>query len=174
MAEPIYIPTNSIQGFPFLHIPDNICSVSLFDDSHSDRCEVMLMVVSFTFPWWLVMLNIFAFVGHLYVFFGKMSSQNLCPILGASQVALVVKNPPTNAEDLTDTEFNPWVRKFPWRGAWNPLRCSCLENPMDSGAWQATIHRAARVGHGWNDLSCVHTQFLIRLFGWVFFYIQVY
>ena len=116
MAEPIYIPTNSIQGFPFLHIPDNICSVSLFDDSHSDRCEVMLMVVSFTFPWWLVMLNIFAFVGHLYVIFGKMSSQNLCPILGASQVALVVKNPPTNAEDLTDTSSIPGSGSSPEGG----------------------------------------------------------
>jgi len=80
------------------------------------------------------MLNIFPFVGHLYVFFGKTSSQNICPILGASQVALVVKNPPTKAEDLTDMEFNPWVRKFPWRRAQDPLWCSCLENPRDSGA----------------------------------------
>ena len=63
-------------------------------------------------------------------------------------MALVVKNPPTKAEDLTDMEFNPWVRKFPWRRAQDPLWCSCLENPRDSGAWQATIHRVARVGHG--------------------------
>ena len=45
MAEAIYIPSNSIQGFSFLHILDNICYASLFDDGHSDRCEVILMVV---------------------------------------------------------------------------------------------------------------------------------
>ena len=32
-------------------------------------------------------------------------------------------------------------------GNGNPLQYSCLENPMDSGAWQATVHRVARVGH---------------------------
>ena len=31
--------------------------------------------------------------------------------------------------------FNPWVRKIPWRRNGNPLRYSCLENPMDRGAW---------------------------------------
>ena len=36
----VYIPTNSVQGFCFLHILANICCV-LFDDSYSDRCEVI-------------------------------------------------------------------------------------------------------------------------------------
>ena len=36
-----------------------------------------------------------------------------------SQVALVVKNPPANAGDLRDS-FSPWVRRIPWRGAWQP------------------------------------------------------
>ena len=31
--------------------------------------------------------------------------------------------------------FNPWVRKFPGEGNGNPLQYSCLENPMDRGAW---------------------------------------
>ena len=47
--------------------------------------------------------------------------------------------------------FDPWVGKIPWRRAWQhtpvfffyPLQDSCLENPMDRGAWQATVHRAA-------------------------------
>ena len=38
---------------------------------------------------------------------------------GASQVVLVVKNPPANAGDVRDEGFNPWVRKIPWR-AWQP------------------------------------------------------
>ena len=35
--------------------------------------------------------------------------------------------------------FDPWVRKILWR-KWQPLQYSCLENPMDRGAWWATIH----------------------------------
>ena len=31
--------------------------------------------------------------------------------------------------------FDPWVRKFPGQGNGNPLQYSCLENPMDGGAW---------------------------------------
>ena len=38
---------------------------------------------------------------------------------------------------------DPWVRKTPGRGHGNPLQYSCLENPMDRGAWQATVHRVS-------------------------------
>ena len=42
VAAPIYILINSAQGFPFLHIRDHICYFfCLFDDSHSDRYEVI-------------------------------------------------------------------------------------------------------------------------------------
>ena len=44
----------------------------------------------------------------------------LCSILWASQVALVVKNPPVNAGGLKRHEFNPWDGKIPWRRAWQP------------------------------------------------------
>ena len=37
----------------------------------------------------------------------------------ASQVALVVKNPPTSAGDMR-YGFDPWVRKIPWKRAWQP------------------------------------------------------
>ena len=43
--------------------------------------------------------------------------------------------------------FNPWSRKMPGEGNGNPLQYSCLENSMDRGAWQATVHGVARVGH---------------------------
>ena len=39
--------------------------------------------------------------------------------------------------------FNPWVGKIPGEGNGNPLQYSCLENPMDRGAWRATIHETA-------------------------------
>ena len=40
--------------------------------------------------------------------------------------------------------FDPWVRKIPGEGNGNPLHYSCLDNPMDGGAWWATVHRAAK------------------------------
>ena len=39
--------------------------------------------------------------------------------------------------------FDPWVGKIPWGWNCNPLQCSCLENPMDRGAWWATVHKIA-------------------------------
>ena len=40
--------------------------------------------------------------------------------IGASQVALVVKNPPANAGRPMRCGFDPWDRKIPWRRAWQP------------------------------------------------------
>ena len=56
-------------------------------------------------------------------------------------MALVVKNLPANAMKCG---FNPWVRKMPWRRAWQPLQYSYLENSMDRGAWKATVHWVAK------------------------------
>ena len=41
--------------------------------------------------------------------------------------------------------LNPWVGKIPRGGNGNPLQYFCLENPMDRGAWRATVHGVARV-----------------------------
>ena len=39
--------------------------------------------------------------------------------------------------------FDPWIGKIPGEGNGNPFQYSCLENPMDRGAWWATVHRVA-------------------------------
>ena len=62
---------------------------------------------------------------------------------GASQVELVVKNPPVNAGDMKDTGLIPGSGRAPGGGHINPLQYSCLENPIDRGAWQAAVHGAA-------------------------------
>ena len=62
----------------------------------------------------------------------------------ASQVALVVKNLPANAGDIRDKGSIPESGRFPGGGHGNPLQYSYLENPMDGGAWQATIHRVKK------------------------------
>ena len=57
---------------------------------------------------------------------------------GSSQVVLVVKNPPANTGDIRDAGSIPGSGRSPGEGNGNPLQYSCLENPMDRGAWQAT------------------------------------
>ena len=64
-------------------------------------------------------------------------------IMRVSQVALVVKNMPANAGDIRDVGSVPGLGRSPGEGHGNPLQYSCLEKPMDRGAWQAMVHRFA-------------------------------
>ena len=57
---------------------------------------------------------------------------------------LVVKNLPANAGDIRDMGSIPGSGRFPGGGHGNPIQVSCLENPMDRGAWWATVHRVAK------------------------------
>ena len=52
----------------------------------------------------------------------------------------MVKNLPTNARDAGDAGLIPGWGRSPRVGNGNPLQYSCLENPMDRGAWRATVH----------------------------------
>ena len=58
-------------------------------------------------------------------------------------MVLVVKKPLANAGDIRDTGLIPELGRSPGEGHGDPLQCSCLENPMDRGAWWATVHRIA-------------------------------
>ena len=69
---------------------------------------------------------------------------------GASQVALVVKNPPANAGDIRQEGLIPGLGRSPGGGHGNSLQYSCLENPKDRGAWWATVHRVAQ---SWTQLK---------------------
>ena len=57
---------------------------------------------------------------------------------------LVGKESACNAGDLGSISG---LGRSPGEGNGNPLQCSCLENPMDRGTWQATVHGVARDGH---------------------------
>ena len=61
-----------------------------------------------------------------------------------SQVALVVKNLPAHTGYVRDAGLIPGWGKSPGEGNDNPLQYSCLKNPMDRGAWWATVHRVAK------------------------------
>ena len=62
---------------------------------------------------------------------------------GASQVAQVVRNPPANTGDMGGSGSIPGSGRSPGEANGNPLQYSCLENTMDRGAWQATVHLMA-------------------------------
>ena len=51
----------------------------------------------------------------------------------------VVKNLPANAGNTGDAGLIPGLGRFPGEGNGNPFWYSCLENPMDRGAWQAIV-----------------------------------
>ena len=56
----------------------------------------------------------------------------------------MVKNPPANSGDKRDMGLIPGLGKSPGEGHGNPLLYSGLENPMDRGAWCATVHGVAK------------------------------
>ena len=59
-------------------------------------------------------------------------------------MVLVVKNLHVKAEDIRDMGSIPRSGRSPREGDGNPLQYSCLENPMDRGAWQAMVHRVTK------------------------------
>ena len=56
----------------------------------------------------------------------------------------MVKNPTANARDVKDTRSVLGLGRSPGEGHGNPLEYSFLENPMDRGACQTTVHRVAQ------------------------------
>ena len=59
-------------------------------------------------------------------------------------MVLVVKKPPVNAGDVREVGSIPGSGRSRGGGHGNPLQYSCLENPMDRGAWWATVHRVEK------------------------------
>ena len=77
--------------------------------------------------------NILGCVGHL-----------VSVTVIASQVALVVKNPPASAGDIRDMGSVSGLGRSLAGGLGNPLQYSCLEHPLDRGAWRAEVYRVAK------------------------------
>ena len=79
---------------------------------------------------------------------------------GASLVVPMVKN----LSAMQETQVQSLGREDPpGEGHGNPLQYSCLENPMDSGAWRASRGRkesmqSQRAGHSWSDWACMWTD----------------
>ena len=73
-------------------------------------------------------------------------------------MGLVVKNPLANAGVIRDAGSIPRSGRSPGRGQGNTLQNSCLKNPMDRGAWQATVHRVSK---SWMQLTQLSLQVCI-------------
>ena len=52
----------------------------------------------------------------------------------------MVKNLSANAGGARNVGWIPGLGRSPGIGTGNPLQYSCLENPMDRGTWQVTVH----------------------------------
>ena len=79
---------------------------------------------------------------HVYV--NVLYTTYVCTYVWASQVVLVVKNLLANARDIRDMGLIPGLGRSPGGEQGHPLQYSCLENPMDRGAWRATVHRVTK------------------------------
>ena len=73
----------------------------------------------------------------------------------------MVKNPPANAGDIRNASSIPGSGRSPGGGSGNPLQYSCLENPMDTGAWWSMVHRVAKSQRRLKRLSmhCISISF---------------
>ena len=69
----------------------------------------------------------------------------------------MIKNPPANVGDIRDVSSLPGSERVPGGGNGNLLQYSCLENPMDRGAWRATVHGVTRSWARLSDRTRTHT-----------------
>ena len=73
-----------------------------------------------------------------------MELQETGYLLGGSQVALVEKNLPADARDIRNTGSIPGSGRYPGGENRNLLQYSCMENPMDRGAWMTIVYVVAK------------------------------
>ena len=105
------VSKNEVWGFPGRSLVKNLRA------NEGDECSLPLLGQS---PW-------------------RREWQPTLVFLWASQVAQLVKNLPANAGDKRDAGLIPVSGRSPGQGNGSPLQCSCLENPVEKGAWWATV-----------------------------------
>ena len=63
---------------------------------------------------------------------------------------------PLPMQESHEMQFDPRLRRSPGERNGNPFQCSCLENFVDRGAWQPTVHRATKSQTWWSDWVHMH------------------
>ena len=79
---------------------------------------------------------------HIFITSGFTVGQRLGG--ETSQVMRVVKDPHANVGDIRDVGSIPGLGRSPGEGNGNPSQYSCLKNPMERGAWWATVHSVSK------------------------------
>ena len=74
----------------------------------------------------------------------------------------MVKNPSAIAGDVRGLSLLSGLGRSIGKGNGNPLQYSCLENPLDRGVRQATVHRLQRVRHHWSDIALKTVSHVFR------------
>ena len=82
----------------------------------------------------------------------------------ASQVVLVLRNPPANAGDIRNLGSIPVSGRSPGKGNGYPLQYFCLEDTMDRGAWWATVHWVTNSWTHLNDFKHTYTMYFYFLY----------
>ena len=86
----------------------------------------------------------------------------MCVCVRASQLVLVIKNPPTSAGD---TSLIPGSGRSLGGGRGNPLQYPCLENPTNRVAWRVTVRGVTKSQTGQKQLSMQHAYiYMNRIF----------
>ena len=88
---------------------------------------------------------------------------NTSKIFEGLQVALVVKHPPASAGDTRDKGWIPGSGRSPGGGHGSPFQYSRLGNPMDRGAWWATVHGVAKSQTQLSNLAHTHSGYLEQI-----------
>ena len=83
----------------------------------------------------------------------------------------MVKSPPANAGAIGNLGSIPGSGRSPGEGTGNPFQYSCLENPIDRGAWRAMVRGVTK---SWTQLKqlSMHALYIIISTKLVFFYVQ--
>ena len=92
----------------------------------------------------MIALSNFLFYFWVSLYFSQLIFDSKSSISLGFPHNSVGKSSACNAGDLG---LIPGLGRSPGEGNGNPLQYSCLENSMDRGSWQATVHRIARGGH---------------------------
>ena len=98
-----------------------------------------------------IALAIQTFVNKVISLFFNTLSRFIMGFPGGSEVK-------ASASNAGDPGSFPGSGRYPGEGNGNPLQYSCLENPMDGGAWRATVHGSQRVGHDCATSLHFHSQ----------------
>ena len=133
-AAPFYIPTISAQRFQFVHISRNTCYfLGIFSGVFFCCCCFIISVLVGVIMKWHC--NLIMGFSCIFLMTGGFPGSSDC------------KEPACNAGD---PDLIPGSGRSLGEGNGNPLQYSCLENPMDRIAWQATVHGVTK---NWTQLS---------------------